>query len=114
MARKLIHIETGPKGWLKAQWLPEGSKVENAIFVRFRPPESDRGGWVIDRLAASRASLQRLPALARDAPLLRIEDAVNASDVFREGLRDEFDAPEPDDLDSAFTGSTAGRCHSRS
>ena len=101
MARTRIHIETGPAGWLKARWHRDGAPFENAIFVRFRPPTGERQSWLIDRLAPSAHSLQRLAGLAADAPLYRIEEAVNASDVFRNGLLARLADPEPDDLDSA-------------
>ena len=46
-------------------------------------------------------SLGRLAGLVADAPLYRIEEAVNASEVFREGLLARLDDPEPEDLDAA-------------
>jgi hypothetical protein len=42
------------------------------------------------------------PDLLADVPLHRIERAVTASEVFRQGLLDEIDAVVPGDLDAAF------------
>jgi hypothetical protein len=101
MTRPSIHIETGPAGWLKARWRRPEAPFEQVIFVRFRAPVGERGGWLIDRLAPSRESRGRLAGVVADAPLYRIEEAVNASEVFREGLLAELNDPEPDDLDKA-------------
>jgi hypothetical protein len=101
MARMRIHIETGPAGWLKARWRREGAPFEETIFARFAAPTSERQSWRIDRLAPSRESRLRLAGLVADAPLYRLEEVVNASDVFREGLLASLHDPEPDDLDSA-------------
>lgn len=101
MTRTRIHIETGPAGWLKARWIRDGSPAENTIFAHFRPPTSERETWLIDRLAPSRESLGRLAGLATEAPLYRIEEAVNASKVFRDGLLAHLGDPEPADLDTA-------------
>jgi hypothetical protein len=107
MTRTRIHIETGPAGWLKARWRG-GESAENVIFVRFQPPAGERSTWLIDRLAPSRQSRGRLAGLVADAPLYRIEEAVNASDVFRDGLLARLDDPEPADLDLAHTDSYRG------
>jgi hypothetical protein len=101
MARTRIHIETGPAGWLRASWRRDRGRVENVVFVRFQPPTGERSTWLIDRVAPSRQSLGRLAALVADAPLYRIEEAVNASDVFRDGLLARLHDAEPDDLDAA-------------
>lgn len=99
----VIHIETGPAGWLKAYWRREGGP-ENVIYVRFRKPKSSRQAWAPIGLQASKDSNPPWLStdLVSDVPLHRIDSAVAMSTVFRDGLLDGIDEDQPADLDKAF------------
>jgi hypothetical protein len=98
-----LHIETGPAGWLKAFWRRDNGP-DNAIFVRFRAPESKRKGWAPIGLQASKDSYPRWLSsdLVRDVPLHRIDSAVALSTGFRRDLLERIDEDQPSDLDKAF------------
>jgi hypothetical protein len=104
MTRTLTHlqIETGPGGWAKVFWRRSGES-ELSAFVRFRPPRRKGEPWTLIGLQAPKDS--RLHTfLLNDVPRHLIEQAINASAVFQEGLRADFDKPATNDLDGAFRG----------
>jgi hypothetical protein len=78
--------------------------ADNAIFVRFRAPQSKRQGWAPIGLQASKDSYPQWLSsdLVRDVPLNRIDTAVSMSMVFKDGLLELMDERPPADLDSAF------------
>jgi hypothetical protein len=107
MTRSLthLHIETGPGGWLKAFWRRGADEPENVIYCRFRAPKTKRQGWALIGLQASQHSRPTRwlsSELLDDVPRHRIELAVVASDVFRDGLLEAIDDDVPSDLDAAF------------
>ncbi len=105
MTRQItLHIETGPGGWLKAFWRRPDDDFENVVYCRFEPPKNKRQAWGLVGLHASKDSEPwwLSSALLEDVPRHRIELAVQASSVFREGLLAGIDAEQPKDLDAAF------------
>jgi hypothetical protein len=97
-----LHIETGPGGWLRALWRRQG-EPERSVFVRFRPPRKKGEPWTLIGLQAPRGVALHT-SLLDDTPRHQIEQAVNASAVFQEGLRADLDDSAPNDLDRAFRG----------
>jgi len=99
-----LHIETGDGGWLKAYWRYGADAPENTVFCRFRRPRTKRQGWALIGLQASKHSDPPWlsSGLLDEIPRLRIELAVQASEVFKDGLLEGYDADQPTDLDAAF------------
>jgi hypothetical protein len=100
-----LHIETGPGAWLKAFWRRNAEDTDNVIFCRFRPPKTKGQAWALVGLHASKDSNPPWLSsdLLEDVPRHRIELAIQASEVFQDGLlKDKDVVVDPNDLDREF------------